>query len=176
MFCHILWCFVAKSWFTQFCRDICFVAIYALLRGEKFSQKLRPVEKKWLISGMRAAARVGKIYFSNWKIMTRSELFCICVFLSYLVSFCSVHTHQPILPEIVESESESRFLLFLRQKWMSRHPSFFQSQSPSRCPHRRWCQLLSRSRGRSTPTPSRGEPWWPSTWRTTTQTLPFSSR
>ena len=48
--------------------------------------------------------------------MTRSELFCICVFLSYLVSFCSVHTHQPILPEIVESESESRFLLFLRQK------------------------------------------------------------
>ena len=38
MFCRILCCFVAKSWFTQFCRDICFVAIYALLRGEKFSR------------------------------------------------------------------------------------------------------------------------------------------
>ena len=45
MFCRILCCFVAKCWFMQFCRDICFVAIYALLRGEKFSQELRPVEK-----------------------------------------------------------------------------------------------------------------------------------
>ena len=44
-----LWCFVAKMWFTQFCCDICFVAIYALLRGEKFSKELRPVE-----------------YISNW--------------------------------------------------------------------------------------------------------------
>ena len=45
MFSCILCCFLAKSWFTQFCRDICFVAIYALLRVEKFSQELHPWRK-----------------------------------------------------------------------------------------------------------------------------------
>ena len=42
-FCHNLHCLVAKSdllQFTLFCRKICFVAIYALLCGEKFNQKL----------------------------------------------------------------------------------------------------------------------------------------
>ena len=29
------------SWFTLFCRKICFVAIYAFLCGEKFNQRLR---------------------------------------------------------------------------------------------------------------------------------------
>ena len=36
-------CFAAKSvlsQFTLFCREICFVAIYALLRGEKLSRRL----------------------------------------------------------------------------------------------------------------------------------------
>ena len=31
--------------FTLFCREICFVTIYALLRGEKLSQKLYPWRK-----------------------------------------------------------------------------------------------------------------------------------
>ena len=44
-FSCILCCFLAKLWFTQFCRDICFVAIYALLRVEKFSQELHPWRK-----------------------------------------------------------------------------------------------------------------------------------
>ena len=38
-----LCCFVVKLvllWFTHFCRKICFVAIYALLCGEKLNQKL----------------------------------------------------------------------------------------------------------------------------------------
>ena len=48
-------CFAAKSvlsQFTLFCREICFVAIYALLCGEKFNQKIVPVEKNGQISGM----------------------------------------------------------------------------------------------------------------------------
>ena len=48
-FCHNLHCFVAKSdllQFTLFCREICFVAIYALLCGEKFNQKLCLWRKK----------------------------------------------------------------------------------------------------------------------------------
>ena len=43
-FCHNLHCLVAKSdllQFTLFCREICFVAIYALLCGEKLNQTLR---------------------------------------------------------------------------------------------------------------------------------------
>ena len=50
-----LWCFVAFYnillqnqfflQFTLFCREICFGTIYALLRGEKFSQKLCPWRK-----------------------------------------------------------------------------------------------------------------------------------
>ena len=50
--CTIYDVLLQNSEFTQFCRDICFVVIYALLRGEKFSQELRLVEKKLLISGM----------------------------------------------------------------------------------------------------------------------------
>ena len=48
-FCHNLHCLVAKSdllQFTLFCREICFVAIYALLCGEKFNQKLCLWRKK----------------------------------------------------------------------------------------------------------------------------------
>ena len=51
-----LWCFNAYCavllqnrlilQFTLFCRKICFVAIYALLRGEKLSKKLCPWRKK----------------------------------------------------------------------------------------------------------------------------------
>ena len=51
-----LWCFNAYCAvllqnrlilrFTLFCRKICFVAIYALLRGEKLSKKLCPWRKK----------------------------------------------------------------------------------------------------------------------------------
>ena len=51
-----LWCFVAFYAvlfseifflrFTLFCREICYVAIYALLRGEKLSKKLSPWRKK----------------------------------------------------------------------------------------------------------------------------------
>ena len=51
-----LWCFNAYYAvllqnllilrFTLFCRKICFVAIYALLRGEKLSKKLCPWRKK----------------------------------------------------------------------------------------------------------------------------------
>ena len=51
-----LWCFHAYCAvllqnrlilrFTLFCRKICFVAIYALLRGEKLSKKLCPWRKK----------------------------------------------------------------------------------------------------------------------------------
>ena len=49
--CYVekLSCFVAKSvllQFTLFCREICFVAIYALLCGEKFNQKLCLWRKK----------------------------------------------------------------------------------------------------------------------------------
>ena len=48
-FCHNLHCLVAKSdllQFTLFCREICFVAIYALLCGEKLNQKLCLWRKK----------------------------------------------------------------------------------------------------------------------------------
>ena len=49
LFCHILCCSLgAKEFFyrfTLFCREICFVEIYALLRGEKLSQKLYPWRK-----------------------------------------------------------------------------------------------------------------------------------
>ena len=48
VFCCILQCFVAKSVFLQvtlFCREICFCTIYAVLRGEKLSQKLYPWRK-----------------------------------------------------------------------------------------------------------------------------------
>ena len=48
VFCCILQYFVAKSVFLQFtlfCREISFGTIYALLRGEKFSQKLCPWRK-----------------------------------------------------------------------------------------------------------------------------------
>ena len=51
-----LWCFNAYYAvllqnllilrFTLFCRKICFVAIYALLRGEKLSKKLCPWRKR----------------------------------------------------------------------------------------------------------------------------------
>ena len=40
---YTLCCFVKKlvlSWFTPFCREFCFVAIYALLCGEKLCQRL----------------------------------------------------------------------------------------------------------------------------------------
>ena len=50
VFCCILQYFVAKSVFLQFtlfCREICFCNIYALLRGEKFSQKLCPWRKNY---------------------------------------------------------------------------------------------------------------------------------
>ena len=45
-----LCCFVVKlvmSRFTHFCCKICFVAIYALLCGEKFNQKLRMWRKNY---------------------------------------------------------------------------------------------------------------------------------
>ena len=48
VFCCILQYFVAKSFFLRFtllCREICFGTIYALLRGEKLSQKLGPWRK-----------------------------------------------------------------------------------------------------------------------------------
>ena len=48
VFCCILQYFVAKSVFLQFtlfCREISFGTIYAILRGEKFSQKLCPWRK-----------------------------------------------------------------------------------------------------------------------------------
>ena len=48
VFCCILQYFVAKSVFLQFtlfCREISFGTIYAVLRGEKFSQKLCPWRK-----------------------------------------------------------------------------------------------------------------------------------
>ena len=48
VFCCILQCFVAKSvclQVTLFCREICFCTIYAVLRGEKLSQKLYPWRK-----------------------------------------------------------------------------------------------------------------------------------
>ena len=54
-FCHNLHCLVAKSdllQFTLFCREICFVVIYALLCGEKLNQKLCLWRKKRQISGM----------------------------------------------------------------------------------------------------------------------------
>ena len=49
LFCHNMCCFVAKSAlfkFTLFCCEIYFVAIYALLRGGKFNQKLCLWRKK----------------------------------------------------------------------------------------------------------------------------------
>ena len=48
-FCHNLRCLAAKSVFLQFtlfCCEICSVAIYALLRGEKLKPKILSVEKK----------------------------------------------------------------------------------------------------------------------------------
>ena len=55
LFYHNLCCFVIKSvWlpFMLFCRQIYFVAIHTLLRGEKLNQKIVSVEKKRQISGM----------------------------------------------------------------------------------------------------------------------------
>ena len=48
VFCRILQYFVAKSVvlrFTLFCREISFGTIYALLRGEKFSEQFCPWRK-----------------------------------------------------------------------------------------------------------------------------------
>ena len=57
-FCHYSCWFVAKSAllpFTLYWRKIYFVAIYALLSGEKFIQKIVLVEKKGQISGMQCS-------------------------------------------------------------------------------------------------------------------------
>ena len=43
------------------CREICFGTIYALLRGEKLSQKIGPVEKKWQIWGMMLSTWFEKV-------------------------------------------------------------------------------------------------------------------
>ena len=57
-----LWSFVAKYVFLQFtlfCREICFGTIYALLRGEKFSQKLGKVQFQ-LKSSVPTFVEVGR--------------------------------------------------------------------------------------------------------------------
>ena len=61
-----LCCFVVKLVllrFTHSRREICFVAIYALLCGEKLSNKLPLFRKKWQISGMgRGAQSIPESY------------------------------------------------------------------------------------------------------------------
>ena len=66
LFCHNSCCFVVKSVllpYTLFCCERYFVAIYALLCGEKFNQKIVPVEKNGQISGM----------ITQWKLYSQNR-------------------------------------------------------------------------------------------------------
>ena len=102
--------------------------------------------------------------------------------LSKLVLRAAEKLYFPRLGRIYFTKSESKSLNFLlcpRQKWRFMCwdiQALLPLQCPSRCLQRRWWLCLSQSRGRSTPTPSRGGPWWPSTSRTTTRRPPSSSR
>ena len=67
-----LWRFVAfyavllqNLWFTQFCCNICFVAIYALLRGEKFSQELRSLRKMTNIRYVYVLSQIFRLEEEN---------------------------------------------------------------------------------------------------------------
>ena len=83
MFCRILCCFVTKSWFTQFCRDICFVSF----AWRKIQPRIAPAEKKWLISGM------GLVWRGTKRHSTKRKWF-----------LTTLETHPP-LKDILEQES-----------------------------------------------------------------------
>ena len=72
---YTLCCFAEKLvllWFTLFCREICFVAIYAHLCGEKLNQRLRMWRKKYEVCTF--------------------HILCCCLFIgfSYVASSCNV--------------------------------------------------------------------------------------
>ena len=62
-------CFLAKSvllQFTLFCRETCFVAVYALSVWRQRTAKMLSVEKKWQISCMVIYERnTGKVFFDE---------------------------------------------------------------------------------------------------------------
>ena len=78
-----LCCFVVKlilSRFTHFCRKICFVAIYALLCGEKLNQKLplwRKNDKYEVWPSLTCAQKSKDNMLFTKSVLSRFTRFCV---------------------------------------------------------------------------------------------------
>jgi hypothetical protein len=101
-----LCCFVVKlilSRFTHFCRKICFVAIYALLCGEKLNQKLplwRKNDKYEVWAGLVVLDFFLSAHPTGWAESISGFGVCVCVCVSVITSNMTIisarRLHRPL--------------------------------------------------------------------------------